>query len=754
MQQAIQRADLYSPAVRARIGGREVSASSLSIERSLPDPLAGDSLTAATGSLVVAEGDDLTTTVATPWDPGTSWPPVPETSATIEMSTGAGMVSALRDGRVMAASGGTGTRDVQVEVADRYQSLDKTISWDALSDVMPSLEDAEYGRYVGLRAVAVTDRMLRHCGWYATPPMLSYCVLSVPAMGTLWPERGECLSVLNGAGTGYPGWFTEPWGAGVTDVYATYRNSVVGYTIKDQGRVELTAIAGRTNGGVSRLDAIADAQPILGASPRIRLGWTDDYAYVAVTSPDGTHSSVASLPRSVGSLLYATVRYDTDNSVDVFLRVDGQVAEALAVPVDPRITTTGVAYTRIAGDGVGGGFQVALPTTSGTLGSWNSNAVIYERAASANTLRMVPAMEGGNVADLLAQQCEAQCATYWIDETGVLRWWDLARLEGQSSVATLHSDEDITADGFTWSHDLSSVKSRALVKWVEPLREYGWRTTVEFWRGSGAQVDPDDEPTESWINVPTDEVWIMPDLSLHRVGTADPGETFNYGIGSHYGGVYNQEAGDEWALSLNVVIERVNDTAFKLYTSADAGAGDRIIQRTADGPGGLWSWRRGVDLPVIRGRMKYMLSDRATYSTQSGPSSAPEHEIDAGWWIQNAEQARYTADYAGARVTIPQPILSSIAIIPTPGLQIGDVVTVHDTTVTRLTIRGLVIDDARDIDADMGIGHAVAVRPTYVTRNGFTWQDWASVVRDEMHAEWAADWEDQQWQEWAEEPLH
>src|SRR5699024_12256875 len=56
------------------------------------------------------------------------------------------------------------------------------------------------------------------------------------------------------------------------------------------------------------------------------------------------------------------------------------------------------------------------------------------------------------------------------------QWWDLARLEARSSVASLNSSDDIAESGFSWSHDLSQVKSGVLVKWREPLAERKWRS--------------------------------------------------------------------------------------------------------------------------------------------------------------------------------------------------------------------------------------------------------------------------------------
>src|SRR5699024_6167417 len=122
------------------------------VDRALPDPLAGGVLAAASASFSAVEGDDVTRTVATPWDPGTSWPPVPESPASVSMDAGAGPVSLMANGRVVSASGGTSGREVSVEVSDAYQTLDRPISWDGLADAMPALTEATTQRYVSLHA--------------------------------------------------------------------------------------------------------------------------------------------------------------------------------------------------------------------------------------------------------------------------------------------------------------------------------------------------------------------------------------------------------------------------------------------------------------------------------------------------------------------------------------------------------------------------------------------------------------------------
>lgn len=752
MQQPITHRDVSEPSLSAVLGSREVDVESASIDRMLPDPVMQDSLTAASGEIVAVEGSEVTESVATPWDPGSQWPPVPESSASLAMDVGDGLVQLLDNGRVTGSSGESADRAVNVEIADQYQSLDQTISWGPVGATMPAHASAGWDwdrmRYVGMLSTAVTDKILRHCGWFATPPRLLGSALSIPGMGTMWPEWGDVLDAGHITTGAFPYWQNAPWGVGVADFVGEYELAG-SLTVKDKTRVEMTALTTAPT-DYSRMEITTEAGAGLA-----RLTWTSSQVKVEVRGTAGTFVDGVVLPR-VDGLVYATIRYVSDTSVHCIVRSGGQSASA-TVPVSNWVTTSPMKRVVVTSTGASAGLQVAFPWQEGTLEGWDPNARIYPRGANRNHLDVLPGVEGESCADLLAQQCEAEAATYWIDETGVLQWWDMSRLEGRSSVAELTADDDIEESGFTWSHETSSVHSRATVKWREPLREWHPEYAVTLFQGSGKTVNPGDGTIEEWVNTPDDEVWIMPDLSFSRLGL-EGFEDFNRGHGSASGAVVagGGDEADKWADQVQGTIttsmERVTDQAFKMSTSWTGNV--PVVMRTPgeDSISVLWRVRRNIDLPIFRGKAKYTFTDLVTTGTQRGPASAPEHVVEAGWWIQTADQAVYTAGYYGARVTVPQPILSSVDLIPVPGLQIGDMVEVRDEKVTRLTIRGLVVEDSKTIDSESGVDHSAAIRPISVTRNNVTWVEWASVVRGETWADWATD-QNSTWQQWGSAPL-
>src|SRR5699024_347069 len=164
--------------------------------------------------------------------------------------------------------------------------------------------------------------------------------------------------------------------------------------------------------------------------------------------------------------------YVSDSTVLGTIRSGGESRSATLTGTSGWATTHTARTADLIVEGVAGGFQVAFPSTAGRLAGWTPNAVLYPRASQRNHLEVRRSEAGVNCAELLQRLCEAEVATYWIDETGVLRWWDMARLESQSTVATLTSDEDNTDAGFTWDHSLSSVRSRVAVSWRQPLRAW------------------------------------------------------------------------------------------------------------------------------------------------------------------------------------------------------------------------------------------------------------------------------------------
>ena len=747
MQQGLPSAGVLEGHVDVSLGGRVVDPVSLSVEREFADSLpGGGSFTAASGEVSYVPGPAVSDRVATPWDP-TPGVPMVEEAVSVSMDVGLGPVSVLPQGRVSDTSAGTGSRVTSVGFTDLYRSLDRDITWDGMAARMPAEGDAAYWRNPGLFGVSVVDRIFRHCGWYATPPMDSGALVSVPMQGSAWAERGkvtraERLSVPGAA----PGWITSPWGMVATDLNLTYDPSRS--RALSSGAFEVTAMLPPSS-GVARIVMWFGGR-------RIQMVWTDATVSVSAETAANSFTQLVSLSRTPdATAVTARITRRGTGLVQAAMRTNAGTRETgTDVSMPDTYLTSPMSHVTVYGGGRCGAFQVAQ-STAWLADGWKPSAAIRARAGIPNRLQVLPPVTGGNCASMLQDLARAEYATFWIDEKGVMQWWDIDRLESQLNVATLTTADHVTR--LEWSQALSSVYRRAVVTWKSTLLDVSFRNRITLWRGRGETITAGSgEVTEEIIQPPTDEVWLMPDLSLDKLNFG--GDGYNLGVGSWFGGVW--EATDSWAEALTVTAEKIAGDTLKVTTSTSTGGTvGSILQRTPSPGATSWVWagRRNDDLPVVRGKMKYTLLDEATPSSQSGPPMAPELAVDTGWWIQYADEAQWLADKYGSRVTIPSPELGEVGIKPFPGLQLGDKVTISAPDVAGLSIQGIVYADSRSISAGSGFSmeHTIRVRPISVSRDsGVTWEEWrSSIAAASTHTQWAGTQSGKTWTQWGTAPV-
>lgn len=751
MQQGLPTADLLEGKVDVSLGGRAVDPVSLSVERELADALPGGGrFTAASGQVDYVPGPEVSERVSTPWDP-TPGVPVPEESVAVSMDVGLGPVSVLPHGRVSDASAGTQSRVASVGFTDLYRSLDRSISWNGMAARMVAEGDGDYWRNPGLFGVSIVDRIFRHCGWYATPPMDPGALVSAPMQGSAWPERGkltraERLSVQGAA----PGWITSPWGMLATDLNLTYEPSSA--RALSSGAFEITAMLPPSS-GTARVVCWFGGR-------RIQLTWTDASVLVSAETGANSFTQLVSLARTPeATAVTARITRRGAGLVQAAIRTNAEThATGTDVSMGDAYLTAPMSHATVYGSGRCGGFQVAQSTRWAAVG-WEPSAVIRARAGIPNRLQVLPPVIDGNCAAMLQELAQAEYATFWIDEKGVMQWWDLDRLDAQTNVATLTTADHVTS--INWSHSLSSVYSRVVVNWKASALSASFRDRIDLWQGRGETITPGDA-VEDFITVPDNEVWLMPDLSLTRAGSTGYSYNFNRAIGSFYGGVIPGEGdnADRWSHSggaLSTRIERITDRTFKTTTTWTGTS--PVVSRTLDSEATsvLWRIRRSFSLPIIRGKMKYVMEDAALTSAQTGPIGAPELSIDCGWWIQYEDEAQWLADKYGAHVTVPTPELGAVEIKPYPGLQLGDKITIAAPDVVGLQIQGLVYADSRSISAGSGFSmdHTIRVRPIAVSRDsGVTWEEWrSSIAATSTHTQWAGTQSGKTWTQWGTAPV-
>lgn len=752
MQQGLPTSDLLEGKVDVSLGGKAVDPVALSVEREFADSLpGGGQFTAASGRVSYVPGPDVSDRVATPWDPTPGVPRVEE-AVTVSMDVGLGSVSVLPDGRVSDTNAASDSRVSTVGFTDLYRSLDRDISWEPMAARMPAEGDAAYWRNPGLFGVSIVDRIFRHCGWYATPPMDPGALVSAPMQGSTWAEIGQVdrSERLNTPGAA-PGWITSPWGMQVTDVNLTY-TPVRSRSLLD-GPFEITAML-PPDSGDCRIVCWFGLQ-------RVQFQWTSTAVAVsAETAEAGVFTPLVSITRGAfPDALAITARITRISAGQIKAELRTNTGYAIAggnVAVPDAVLTTPMSLVGVWGEGRCGGFQVAQSTRWAAVG-WSPSAVIRARAGIPNRLQVLPPAINRNCGNLLQELAQAEYATFWIDEKGVMQWWDIDRLEAQPQVATLTTADHVTR--LEWSQALSSVYRRAVVAWTDTALDVSFQDRVEFWRGSGGSLTAGaGERVEEIVAAPNDEVWLLPDLSPSEIGVTGSLMDYNMSVGSWFGGVWDDTT--TWSSACHVTMAGIGPGAYKIVTTTGSTGALRTMVQKSVPPGvasAVWQGRRNESLPILRGKMKYTLLDATTESTQSGPRMAPEFSVDTGWWVQYADEAQWLADKYASRVTIPSPELGAVGIKPAPGLQLGDKVTIAAPDVVGLRIQGLVYADQRAISAGSGFSmeHTIRVRPISVSRDaGVTWEEWrASLAASMTHTQWAGTQSGGTFQQWGSAPL-
>lgn len=723
----VRNTDVYQVQANLWINGTDVATDvqSVSVERDIPSglPGSGGGLRAASGSVTATRGDDVSSQVQHPWNRTGNWPPQPMDSVRLDLSDGESSWQQLH-GAVDGAVGDASSRQVSFDMVDHYQALDRQVTIEPLLDAMPALEEAATARYIGLQSSYVTDRVLRSVGRFATPPMASGCIVSAPLMGSTWPERGVLNSSIRNTDGAYPAWTGTNYGVAVQDVDARYA----------------PAIHSGENGVFNRpLEITAEWLPNMegsnirvyfGATNYLSIVFTATSAVVRFTNTANMNIRTAVRVDAAGTKQRVTARFTlSGNTLSASVRSsmgNGDVIDegSGSITVPAGSFSSPMTEVRIVGPGTIGAFQVGFPATPFPVVGYERSAVISTTSTARNALKVLPSIVNVKATSLLNSQANAELASWWIDETNVLRWMDRGTLRSRPPVGTLTTADHVK--NITWAHNFESVRSSVTVKWKDPIVDRRWRTDLTLWESSGGKIYEGDVQEEI-ISVPADEVWIMPagvDLTPQQglkvrvtaSNTAAEMLRINYGQWTIVGGIRTDTSGNQaLSSSINARFTKITDDAFKVTVtcgSITTGAGLLQLPTETGVLPGLWSAERGRNLPVLRGKGKAKLVDAATTSATTGPANAPEHIIDAGWWIQYPEQAQAIADAAAAIVTVPQPMITGLDIVPVFNLQLGDVVTVNAPDVMGITITGVVTSNRLGIDFESAsVDQSISLRP-------------------------------------------
>lgn len=690
------------PVTTVSINGVERAVEAVTVTRAVPQVLdqqvvGAGGINAASGSVTVAPTSDVQSVVATPWGGSVA---KPGESVVVESGFAESRVR-LFTGLIDSSAGTFADASLSTDVVDATDRLNRSVAFDALHTTMPPLVDGEFiWRQIGLCSTYFTDHVLRQCGFFATPPQESGCVLSAPMMGSTMPERGTVTASRRYGGTHEegPAFGGMPTGVGLWDVTASWRPS----DYEKSPRWNIFQIT-------------------LGVGDLASGGWTK--AGMRWANGDSVHMSISSARRvKVETVvsgvrkewLYSDVQLTAWRMVTLrFGPVDGSFSLRFDTGSVQRGTMGAAAPDSWAAKNWEGfvespswyvnAFQVSFPGVNEFEAVTSRPSAVLTPPTSAAgpaipELLASPAIPPTPAIDLLKQQAEAELAAMWIDEDGVFQWRNRERLTNQP-VRAAYTSKDSLMD-VAWKLDSQSTRRKVTVKYRQPASRRSYRYAVLAWQGGSTELRAGDTYGE-FVEPDADEDWIDVDTSIIELNFTRVDE-FNRGRGSWQGWQNLDQAGNPTSVT---GVE--NTTSFTKVTAGrwvyrakikalPAGV-DRIKLGTDEGDLTLASQYRGVGLPIIRCKAKIKWADVTAQATPTGPAWAQDLEHDASWWVQSSAEAQKLADEVGAQLVKTNPQVESVTLVGDPRLQLGDKIRVEDQDVTGLCIVGTVSEISHDI---------------------------------------------------------
>lgn len=682
------------------IGGEVVEASDLSVSRSIPSNLPAQvagvgGYAASTASATVLQAGPVSGRSPTPWGAETPQPLTP-----VEIYAKAGTSRGkMFSGSVDKVSGKASDSDVSISMVDHSDRLNRAVNIPPLARIMPppTTDGSTNPMHIGLVPSYFVDRVLRDCGFYATPPMPERTVLSVPLVGSTFPERGKIINSRRDATWREQPYFALGWTAIMGNrLYAEYTPDLGRHSEGNLSRpMEINLTAAGTQETSCRVWVEFENGARIGVvitssrSVLVQL-WTAN-ATDWTTYATATDSAIGRGWQRASIRVEATG--DRRGRISIKTNNSGSFSRGnVPLPWGSEHLPMTRAVIDLRGNDVGG-VQVAFPANPSGYEAFEPTADISAPPEMASLLGS-PAINNVPAIDLLTQWAEAECAAFWLDEDGVVRWRARNRFTTGTVVADLTSTNDLL--DLTWSHDIQGAAARAVVKYKAVGTQRANRSRIPVWEGSGQTMEPGDE-IEEFVSPPDDEIWIKVDGAPQEFQAETSKNAFNLGRGSWVGYVAYDKDGEihgntEW-VGYDWKLERLGWTNYKITQSwlgsVPSGV-DNIKLATQDSGTTLKSQWRGQNLPLLRAQMKLTLLDMDFTASVGGPRNAPDITHEADWWIQTEDQARSLAYWLAQQTAKPLPVVDGVETTGDARLMLGDMVTVTDTHRTGLRITGKV----------------------------------------------------------------
>lgn len=658
-----------SPGVDVAVGGKSREVVSASVSASVR----GNDVSARTGRVEWKPSDPVfrrQDSVLTPL--------LPRRGDRVEVRAGEGdALARVLTGKI-DATGVEVPGGVFSDLADDFDMLSEEVDIPSLMATMPPATDEDPLIRVGLTASWPTQRALSEAGFYATPPPRIGAYMSASLNGSLWPEFGTIRKSAT-----QPTWTTVPWGQAASGFTATYTG--VPGTMADHP-----------------LEVSFMPAPGEGRQVAIRVRFPDGEFRVGV----GTSGSV-SASMSAGSVNETPVSLsgvEVAGGELVRLRVSASGAWELSCG---SVTKTATAPVPAALQGEPDDVYINSPyADSRPIGGVNVGYYTTTPRDWVRTVEMDPpdgalaasrAIVSTPARSILQDRAAAEGARMWIDAHGVFHWRSLKRWGTGDPVLAL---TDVDLLGYSLGMDYDSTYSGVTVSCLVADTEARDLATITLYQGTRDAMGPGDVNTV-FIEPPQDEDWPKIDNSLDTLGNTGYIPGFNRGRRSWQGAVRVSEDGtvEQWPYGSqgHYVDFRFETITLKKWLHVttvrqNLPPGEVVETRSVDrdlASSGLWKSWGNFNLPVIRGYARVAWVEEKRYATNATTQTLPRLEHDCSWWVQGAAVQRLT-DGLAARYASPVVTITGLSIVPDARIEIGDVITITDSTFAGLSARVVV----------------------------------------------------------------
>lgn len=636
------------------------------------------------------------------------WPPLNGDPVTVDVGDG---VQSFRlfGGMVDQTAGAITDATTSVDAIDFTERLDALVSSLSVSSEEPTLAarvplrrlDGTWGnwRYPGLCSTYHVDRAARAAGFFACAPTLWETKLAASMMGSAMPEIGrleECRRQSNPASTQSPPLVFTDWGLGMVNMVAHYSLSTpTGAGTPITVAMDLPT-RNQTIGGVARI-SLSDTETYTNPSRGFQLAYDHDTDEVYVglwrIAFDGTFTEtrnviprngatrVALRCRSIGGTQTLIVRRDNDPTETTFTHSSGLVPDGWHC-----------AFAVVYATGPIGGVTVADTPTATLWGPLTTPRTARIRVKEIGWMRSGRALIDSTAREVLTSFADAECASWWIDRSGVLQWAGRGVLEEQPITATLTTADSL--EDLQWTRTRDTTAQQVRLQWMHPVIDIRSRPTVKLWTASGASGLVSGDVWEDIASPRDNEDWHNIDTQMEVLTSGATRADIIYGTVAGSELLNTTNDGNAWG-NANVSWtqpERLNFHAWAFSANVWGVAADHEINFNPPDSSSLPTYWKRHDLPILRGHGRTKWGERrdAVATITTATTGRTEYLHDCSWIVQDSTRRAELRSFMATELGKGLPRLERVKVRPDPRVEVGDRITLADPNRTGLTLTAVV----------------------------------------------------------------